>query len=400
MAAMVSVIVPFHNAEAFLAETVRSVLEQTYQSWELHLVDDGSVDGGPDIAHRFTQIDSRISYVRATDRRLGISATRSVGLRRARGDLVALLDSDDVWFSGKLEEQVELLAANPDVALLYGRSEYWRSWAEGSPATVDFTPELGVEPWRVIEPPELLLRLYPLGPGNAPAVSSIVFRRSLLETTGGFEDQMSDAYDDQGFLAKAYLVAPVLAADRIWDRYRQHDRSVSSAIEREGGYLDARRAFLTWLSNYLGRQRDVDDRVKRALDAALFLAGDPDAPPTPVSEVDEVVTRPSPTLVGANLELPPVGRLAVRALTIGGWVLGRSAPAKVVEVQQDGRTIRSIPVDRSRADIEEAFPDTPGAAGSGFVGHVDCFALRPGLLDVKAVLVDSEVTDVGKIAVR
>ena len=397
---MVSVVVPFRNAAAFLGEAVQGVIDQTYEDWELLLVDDGSSDEGPEIAREFQRLDQRIICVRATEDRLGISATRNVGLRLSRGEIVALLDSDDVWFPQKLEQQVELLEANPDVELLYGRSEYWHSWAAGSEGS-DYTPALGTDPWQVIEPPELLLRLYPLGPGNAPAVSSIVFRRSLADRIGGFEESISDAYDDQGFLVKAYLAARVLVADCLWDRYRQHSDSVSAQTEQAGSYWNKRLLFLRWLRRYVAEQSRTDERVEAALEAALFLCGDDDARPTPVAEVDRVTVERTSALAGVNLELPAVGRLVVRDLPVAGWVLGRSTPATRVCAEQGGKRVASIPVNRSRADIGAAFQGHgESAASCGFEGAVDSFLLSPGVLHVNALLADGEVACMGTIVLR
>ncbi len=365
----VSIIVPFHDAGLYLAQAIESVLSQTYSDWELLLVDDSSRDDGPSIAKTFANSDRRIRYIPSTGSRLRTGATRNVGVRLAAGEFVALLDADDVWESRKLEEQLAVFEAFPDVSLLYGRSTYWHSWRQ--PAPLDFAPEAGVDYWTVIEPPELLLRIYPLGPGPAPAVSSLIFRRRLLERVGGFEEHLSNAYEDQAFLAKTYLTERVLVADRTWDRYRQHQPSVTALIDRDGGYWAARLEFLKWLKGYLSRQAHIDTRVQTALEGALFLAGDTDAPAARVAAVTEVAVSPAPLLLGGNVEAPEVGRLAVRDLQVEGWVLGRERKARHILVEQGGACLARFVVGHHRPDIGAAFPMTPLSAVSGFIGIVD-----------------------------
>ena len=108
---LVSVIMPFLNAAPFLEEAIESVRAQTYANWELLLCDDGSTDGSSEIARRYASLDpSRIRHLTHDDGAThGASAARNLGLRRVRGELVALLDGDDVWLPHKLEEQVAIM---------------------------------------------------------------------------------------------------------------------------------------------------------------------------------------------------------------------------------------------------------------------------------------------------
>ena len=105
---LVSIITPCYNGERFIAETIESVLGQSYANWEMLIVDDGSVDATAEIAARYVQKDSRVHlYCQAN---AGTASARNNGMRRARGRYIALLDADDVWDSNFLERQLAFMA--------------------------------------------------------------------------------------------------------------------------------------------------------------------------------------------------------------------------------------------------------------------------------------------------
>ena len=105
---LLTVIMPSYNAERFIAESIESVLAQTVEDWELIVVDDASSDGTLDIVAEFQRRDSRIRLV-AEDANHGPADARNRGLDQARGDLIAFLDSDDVWFPEKTAKQVAVM---------------------------------------------------------------------------------------------------------------------------------------------------------------------------------------------------------------------------------------------------------------------------------------------------
>ena len=105
---LVSVVMPAHMAELFLAESIRSVLLQTLPNWELIVIDDASTDRTFAIASEFTKSDSRIRVIRL-DKNAGVADARNVGIAAARGQYLAFLDSDDLWLPQKLEVQIDYM---------------------------------------------------------------------------------------------------------------------------------------------------------------------------------------------------------------------------------------------------------------------------------------------------
>lgn len=119
---LVSIIMPMHNSARYIGEAISSVIAQSYTDWELLVVDDLSTDNSVEIVKGYAQQDSRIHLLYNT-RHLGMpSAPRSEGVKHAKGQYIAFLDSDDCWLPRKLEEQLPLFAA-PTVAIVYSNYE-------------------------------------------------------------------------------------------------------------------------------------------------------------------------------------------------------------------------------------------------------------------------------------
>ena len=197
-----------------------------------------------------------------------MSASRNLGVKHARGELVAFVDADDVWARDKLAEQIAIMDTHPRLAMVCGAVRYWRSWAGGEDAIVP----TGHAANRVVLPPEASLGLYPLGTAAAPCPSDLLLRRSAVEKVGGFEEHFTGArqmYEDQGFLAKLYLAEPVYFSDRVWLNYRQHDDSCVAEVTGEGRYHEVRLYFLEWLERYL---RTVPTATRGAVEPALRRA--------------------------------------------------------------------------------------------------------------------------------
>jgi glycosyltransferase involved in cell wall biosynthesis len=257
----VSVVVGVLNAERFLAETIESVLSQTYKDWELLLVDDGSSDASKDIAHSYaSRYPDKIRCLKHEGgRRRGQGATRNLGMRHSVGEFIGILDHDDVWLPHKLERQVALLDENPVAAMVYGEFIYWNSWPGGDSAPDEIEP-YGVPPNRIYEPPELLkLTLAEHIPPPLP--TDALFRKDRVCKLGGFEESFigyMSLYEDQAFFAKVLASFPVFISDECWDRYRIHPSQLCAKAFNVGKGADAERFFLSWVSEYLDFEGMLD----------------------------------------------------------------------------------------------------------------------------------------------
>jgi glycosyltransferase involved in cell wall biosynthesis len=274
----VSIIIIFLNAERFMQEAIASVFAQTYDNWEMILVDDGSTDASTRIALDCAgQHPEKVRYLEhAGHENQGMSASRNLGIRHAKGDYLAFLDSDDIWLPHKLERQTAILRAHPEVGMVYGATRYWHSWTGNTEDLHrDHAPKLGIQTNTVFRPPALLRLLYPLGHATAPCPSDILLRREVVNRIGGFEEAFKGLYEDQAFLAKLYLDAAVFVSDECWDLYRQHPDSCVSVVHETGHYDSVRLFFLNWLERYLSAHGITDNIVWQALRQSQFKYRNP-----------------------------------------------------------------------------------------------------------------------------
>ncbi|MBD2519714.1 glycosyltransferase [Nostoc sp. FACHB-973] len=269
---LVSIITPFFNTENFLQEAIESVISQTYENWELLLVDDGSTDNSLTVAQEYAaKYPQKIRYLEHDNHQnRGKSTSRNLGITNAKGKYIAFIDADDVFLPHKLEKQLAILESHPEAAMVYGNTLYWYSWT-GNPedSQRDYMPELGIQPNMLVQPPFLLKLL--LGHGGAvPCICSFLVKRELVEKIGGFEETIQHLYEDQVFLAKIFITAPVFVEDGCGEKYRQRNDSSWYISMYTGEDDKARLIFLNWLDQYLTEQKIKDTEVWQALQKQLW----------------------------------------------------------------------------------------------------------------------------------
>lgn len=274
---LISVIICFLNAEKFIQEAVESVIHQTYDNWELLLVDDGSTDNSTRIAKAFAErSSSRTFYLEHEGHQnKGLSASRNLGIKHAKGEYLAFLDSDDIWLPQNLERQLEFMVSNPDVDMVCGPGQFWYSWTGNQKdLSRDFILEPGGKPGFSYRPLSLLPR-YLQDERTVPLICCVLVKRELLERIGGFEETFRGLYEDQVIFAKISIEASVFVHGECMSRYRQHPNSlcaiaVETSSDKNGLYHSLRLQFLNWLESYLSRKRILNLRVWRILKKELL----------------------------------------------------------------------------------------------------------------------------------
>jgi glycosyltransferase involved in cell wall biosynthesis len=265
---LVSAIIIFLNTERYIEEAIESVFAQTYENWELLLVDDGSTDGSTEIARGYAERHpQKVRYLEHPGREnRGMSASRNLGVRQAGGEYVAFLDADDAWLERKLEEQVRILDSRPETAMVYGNTLYWHSWTgKAEDLERDHVPDLGVPTETLFEPPKLFTLFYPLGKNSAPSTSNMLLRRASVERVGGFEEGFKGMYEEHPFVVKMYLKERVFVSGECWDKYRQHPDSCSATERRNGRTPPKWLYYLNWLAGYLYEQGMEDPEIWKLL---------------------------------------------------------------------------------------------------------------------------------------
>lgn len=195
----VSVIIPVHNGERFLAEAIECVLNQKYAPLEIIVVDDGSTDDSARIAAAFGE---RLKYFYQPQQ--GPSAARNRGIERAQGEIIAFLDHDDLWAANSLRDQSAYLVAHPDIEIVQGLIVQIEQ-APSASNPDEFVYQESSEPYQFIN------------------VGSALYRKHVFERVGGFDEEMRQGEDADWFLRAWEKDISKAVLPRVVLYYRRHE---------------------------------------------------------------------------------------------------------------------------------------------------------------------------------
>jgi glycosyltransferase involved in cell wall biosynthesis len=200
---LISAVIPVYQGEAYLAEAIRSVLEQTHQPIECIVVDDGSTDASGEIVRGF---GSRVSYVHQP--KTGVSAARNRGASVAEGDYLAFLDHDDVWLPRRCERMLDALVSSTASMAVCAVTEVD---AELNPGRV----------YRQDTQQDLLERILMFGATTVSCSSAALVPRSSFFQLGGFDESFGTSADWE-FMMRNLLEGKVEYLDEPLVLYRRH----------------------------------------------------------------------------------------------------------------------------------------------------------------------------------
>jgi glycosyltransferase involved in cell wall biosynthesis len=194
---LVSVIIPCYNYALYIPETIKSIQSQTYENWELIIVDDGSKDETASVVKPYVKSDERIKYHYQDN--AGLSAARNTGLNLTRGKYIQLLDADDYIAPTKIALQVERLEADSSLGLVYGDTYLFKH--DAKPANRQFKKFMLSKTPLSGQGGELALHM---ADDNIFLVSCPLFRRSIVDIIGDF-DKTLFSLEDWHFWYRAAL---------------------------------------------------------------------------------------------------------------------------------------------------------------------------------------------------
>lgn len=211
----VSVLIPLYNRKKYIEETVNSVLSQDYSDIELIVIDDGSSDGGDKLVEKYAA-DNKLIFLRQPGNiNRGQSASLNLGLSRATGEFIAILDSDDLYAPGKIKKQVDYLKNNPEIGLVYGNG---KAIDEKGDALYEINYD---DKHETSDPNDILLDCYFLLPQNS------LVRASVYKEAGNFDESLRSG-QDHDMLVRIYEVTEIAHQSIDSFRYRRHRDSISA----------------------------------------------------------------------------------------------------------------------------------------------------------------------------
>jgi glycosyltransferase involved in cell wall biosynthesis len=210
----VSVIIPTYQRANIVSQAIKSVLAQTYQDYEIIVVNDGSTDNTPEALGQF---GNEIKIIHQTNQ--GLSAARNTGIRASQGDYIAFLDDDDLWETHKLETQIPILESQHKIGLIYSDMFFFsgQDLLPGSYNTSYPTP-----------PIQLLWNLFYQ---NYIPVPTVVVRRECLDEVGLFDETLTSC-EDYDLWLRIIAKFPIHFVNDLLARYRLSENSMSQNIER------------------------------------------------------------------------------------------------------------------------------------------------------------------------
>jgi len=267
----VSVIIPTYNRAELLNRAIESVLNQTYDNTEIIIVDDASTDHTKQLIENLQ--NNRIHYI-YNEKNMGASAARNIGIKKAKSQLIAFLDSDDVWHKDKLKLQVEALKNAPDtVGMVYCEYKYYQ--IDGSSGVC---PDKDIP--LALKMGDMFLSLLILPMIGTP---SMLIRKSCLEHVGLFDESYPclEDYELSLRIAKEYDIAFVPQV--LFEAYARSE-SVTNNVKgmfeakiaimkkyyadlKQNNLLDVVTAALLEKAQELGIKQEVNDYLKQQLSA-------------------------------------------------------------------------------------------------------------------------------------
>lgn len=225
----VSVIMPTYNHGKLIGNAIESVLNQTFQNYEIIIIDNYSEDNTKEIINSYN--DTRIKYLKFRNNGI-IAASRNLGIKESKGEWVAFLDSDDVWYPSKLEKVKQVIIANPEVILVCHNERQINNGVPG----------------RILPCGPFFNNMYErlLFEGNKLLTSAVVAKRDILLSIGGFSvENKFVTVEDYEYWIRLAKVGDFHFINEVLGEFHIHGKNTSLNAERHA------RALISVVSHHL-----------------------------------------------------------------------------------------------------------------------------------------------------
>ena len=256
---IVSVIIPLYNGGKFIGATLSSVLEQTYTLFEIIVIDDGSSDDGPSIVAGVSRDHpGMVRMITHSDHaNHGIAASRNLGIRNAKGSLIAFIDQDDLWVPQKLEKQVNALEKFPDASLVYARTAFIDDEGQAQKFNGRYsTYGQGISG----KSQNVFGKL--IDEDFIPNLTVLV-RKSCLERVNYLEEGPHYEYEDWLLLSKLAYFFDFLFIPEVLASWRVHENNFSAKIFYSGQFSRAEEHCTVALFSYLLKDSAANEPAVR-----------------------------------------------------------------------------------------------------------------------------------------
>lgn len=214
MQPLVSIIIPCYNTEKYIAETIQSVINQTYTNWEIIVVDDGSTDRSKEVIATFNH--PKISSF--SQKSSGASATRNLGVEKSSGQYLVFLDADDLMLPENLAIKVNFFQQYPNEQVVFSDSWIW----EFQSCRETYLPSF------VEESTKRLLEFLPMDAG----IHSCMLTKKIFDAVGGFDTAILNPSEDREFFIRLSLKTKFGHIPNALVKYRQHPEQVHRNVNK------------------------------------------------------------------------------------------------------------------------------------------------------------------------
>jgi glycosyltransferase involved in cell wall biosynthesis len=176
-----SVLIPLYNGARFIGATLDSVVRQTYKNYEIVLVNDGSPDNVGEVVKNYISSHPRVKIIYIEQENKGLGGARNSAIKYATGEIMALLDQDDIWYPEKLERVAKAYKDDPEVSIVCHRQ-----YIRGKNGIINVTAEMSYE--------NEMHRTLLFNRGNFMTTSGTTFKKSVIERVGCFSEDIKNLH--------------------------------------------------------------------------------------------------------------------------------------------------------------------------------------------------------------